>query len=183
MKSLCVYCGSRDGISPLYKKTAFELGAELAKRQIRLIYGGAQCGLMGAVADGVLSQNGEVIGILPKFLSTKEIAHSGLTEFIEVESMHQRKLMMVERSDAFMALPGGLGTFEELFEVLTWRQLNLIKKPVGLLNIDGFYDHLISLVNSAKAQNFIPENIAEMLLFESDHMRLLDRMQEQSAHF
>ena len=137
MKSVTVFCGSSMGTDPIYKSQAFLLGKTLAQQNIKLIYGGAKVGLMGAVADGALSENGKVIGVLPHFLGTKEIAHESLTELIRVESMHERKTKMSELSEGVIALPGGFGTLEELFEMLTWGQLGLHQKPIGILNKIG----------------------------------------------
>jgi uncharacterized protein (TIGR00730 family) len=138
MKSISVFCGSSMGVDPVYISEAILLGKTLAERSIQLVYGGARIGLMGAVADSVLNNHGKVIGVLPYFLKSKEIAHDGLTELILVESMHERKMKMHDLCDGIIALPGGFGTLEELFEILTWGQLGLHKKPVGVLNVNGF---------------------------------------------
>src|SRR5687768_1380717 len=137
MKSVAIFCGSSSGSDSIYYSQAAMLGKILAHRKIQIVYGGAKVGLMGAVADGALKEGGKVIGVLPNFLKSKEIAHTGLTDLILVESMHERKLKMHELSDGIIALPGGFGTLEELFEMLTWSQLGLHKKPIGLLNING----------------------------------------------
>jgi len=140
MKNLTVFCGSSLGTDEIYERQAFKLGRTLAERSIGLVYGGADVGLMGAVANGCLSKGGRVTGVLPRFIKDKGIAHKNLTEMILVETMHERKTKMDELSDGVIALPGGFGTLEEFFEVLTWGQLGLHKKPVGILNINGFYD-------------------------------------------
>ena len=154
MKRVTVFCGSSSGSEDLYYKQAYMLGSSLAKRGIGVVYGGAKVGLMGAVADGALGAGGEVIGVLPNFLRSKEIAHMGLTELIQVESMHERKLKMNELCDGVIALPGGYGTMEEFFEMITWAQLGLHQKPIALLNINGFYDSLINLVQTMVDHGF-----------------------------
>lgn len=154
MKNITVFCGSSFGTEEIYKEQAELLGKTLAKQNIGLVYGGANVGLMGAVADGALSENGTVIGVLPNFLRSKEIAHQGLTELILVESMHERKTKMSELCDGVIALPGGFGTLEELFEMLTWAQLGLHKKPIAILNISGFYDSLLELLETMTEKVF-----------------------------
>lgn len=164
MKAITVFCGSSAGINPEYKALAFELGQELAFRDITLVYGGAKIGLMGAVADGALSESGKVIGVLPEFLQKKEITHTGLTQLILVDSMHERKLKMYELSDGVIALPGGFGTMEEYFEMLTWGQLGLHKNPIALLNVHGFYDGLLAFADTMAVTGFLkPENRGLML--------------------
>jgi hypothetical protein len=148
----------------------------LARRGIGLVYGGASVGLMGALADAALAAGGEVIGVIPRALVEKEIAHRGLSELCVVESMHERKARMAERSDAFLALPGGFGTFEEVFETLAWRQLRIHRKPCGLLNVAGYYDGLLAMLDHAVAEGFLrPENRA-LLIWESDAERLIERL-------
>ena len=176
MKSISVFCGSSMGIDPVYISQAILLGKTLAKQNIQLVYGGARVGLMGAVADGVLNNHGKVIGVLPYFLKSKEIAHKGLTELILVESMHERKMKMHELCDGIIALPGGFGTLEELFEMLTWGQLGLHKKPVGLLNVNGFYDNLNLLLQTMVHQGFLKEINFKMLLLSNDIDNLLHQM-------
>lgn len=176
MKNICVFCASSLGNNPVYAEAAFELGKILAENHIDLIYGGAQVGLMGKVAEGCLSQNGRVIGIIPEFLKTKEIAHSNLSELITVQTMHERKAMMHDRSDAFIALPGGFGTMEELFEILTWAQLNLHQKPVGVLNINGYYDALIQLIETMIAAGLLNEQYKGMLLISDSIEDLLSQL-------
>ena len=154
-KRVCVYCGSSGGNDPGYEEAARGLGAFLAGRGIGVVYGGARVGLMGAVADGALSAGGSVIGVIPEKLRSREVAHLGLTELFVVDSMHARKTMMAYMSDAFIALPGGWGTLEEIFEVTTWSQLNYHMKPVGLLNVKGYYDRLLEFINHASAEGFI----------------------------
>jgi hypothetical protein len=176
MKKITVFCGSSPGHDPILMESAYQLGQQLADRSITLIYGGAKVGLMGAVADGALSREGQVIGVLPGFLQTKEIAHTGLTELIWVESMHQRKLKMHELSDGVIALPGGYGTLEEYFEMLTWGQLGLHKKPVALLNIGGFYDGLLTLADTMVASGLLKPANREMMLVSETIDDLLNQM-------
>lgn len=181
MKRITVFCGSSFGSENNYKTQATILGKTLAKQNIELVYGGANIGLMGAVADGVLSEGGKVIGVLPHFLRSKEIAHQGLTELILVESMHERKTKMNDLCDGVIALPGGFGTLEELFEMLTWAQLGLHNKPVGLLNIDGFYDHLISLIQAMVDKGFLKQTNQKMLLVSDNIETLLELMKNYVA--
>lgn len=155
MKSVCVFCGSSDGVRPEYLAAARALGAALARRKLALVYGGASVGLMGAVANAVMSAGGQVIGVIPATLDKKEIAHRGLTELHVVDSMHTRKQMMADRADGFIALPGGLGTMEELFEVLTWRLLGIHQKPAGLLDVAGYYRPLITFLESTISEGFL----------------------------
>ncbi len=176
MKSITVFCGSSNGSKEIFKKQAFLLGQTLAKQKMQLVYGGAKVGLMGAVADGCLKEGGKVIGVLPNFLSSKEIAHNGLTKLILVESMHERKTKMHELCDGIIALPGGFGTMEELFEILTWAQLGLHAKPIGLLNVDGFYDSLITLIQEMVDQGFLKELNQNMLLVSDSIDGLLNKM-------
>lgn len=176
MKSICVFCASSLGNDPVYAETAFELGKILAENQIDLIYGGAQVGLMGKVAEGCLSHNGKVTGIIPGFLKTKEIAHANLTELITVKTMHERKALMHDKSDAFIALPGGFGTLEELFEILTWGQLSLHKKPIGILNVNGYYDPLIQLVEKMIDQELLKNEYKGMLLISDSIEDLISQM-------
>jgi uncharacterized protein (TIGR00730 family) len=164
MKRIVVFCGSSGGHDPVFAAQAFRLGQYLAENGVELVYGGARVGLMGAVADGTLRGGGRVIGVLPHFLRTREVAHEHLTELILVETMHERKLKMHELSDGVIALPGGYGTLEELFEMLTWGQLGLHAKPVGLLNTGGFYDALLALADTMTRQGFLKEENRRMLL-------------------
>ncbi len=176
MKKICVYCGSSSGKSPEYIESARILGRELVKRNITLVYGGASVGIMGEIADTVLAAGGEVIGIMPQALADKEISHKGLTELRVVQSMHERKAMMEEISDGFIALPGGMGTIEELFEVLTWSQLGYHRKPCALLNIKGYYDSITQFLNHAVEEQFVKSIHREMILIEDNSTRLLDLM-------
>jgi len=152
------------------------LGATLAEEGITLVYGGGRVGLMGVLADAVLEKGGDAIGVIPHALDTKELAHDGLTEIYVVDSMHERKALMADLSDGFVALPGGLGTFEEFFEIVTWTQLGLHSKPCGLLNVAGYYDKLIALLDHAVEEQFIKPQHRDLVLVEGDHRRLLERM-------
>lgn len=176
MNAICVFCASSLGNDPIYAQTAFELGKILAENQIDLIYGGAQVGLMGKVAEGTLTNKGKAIGIIPEFLKTKEIAHASLTELITVQTMHERKALMHDKSDAFIALPGGFGTLEELFEILTWAQLNLHQKPIGILNVNGFYDPLIQLVETMITSGLLKQEYKAMLLISDSIEDLISQM-------
>lgn len=176
MKNITVFCGSSFGTDEIFREQAELLGKTLAKQNIGLVYGGANVGLMGAVADGALSENGTVIGVLPNFLRSKEIAHLGLTELILVESMHERKTKMNDLCDGVIALPGGFGTLEELFEMLTWAQLGLHKKPIAILNINGFYDALIELLKVMVEKGLLKDVNQEMLLVSDNIDDLLTKM-------
>lgn len=176
MNSVCVYCGSNLGAKPVYRQAAEALGRELAGRGLRVIYGGGNIGLMGALANAALAAGGEVVGVIPDDLLRKEVGHRGVTELHVVGSMHQRKQMMADLSDGFIALPGGLGTLEELFEALTWSQLSLHIKPCGLLNVDGFFDALLAYLDHARDERFIKPVHRALLLEESDPAALLERM-------
>ncbi len=176
MKRVTVFCGSSPGYESSLMESAYQLGQRLAMLNIGVIYGGAKVGLMGAVADGALAKAGEVIGVLPEFLQAREIAHQGLTELIWVETMHQRKLKMYELSDGVIALPGGYGTLEEYFEMLTWGQLGLHKKPVALLNIGGFYDGLLTLANTMVASGLLKPVNREMMLVSQGIEDLISQM-------
>ena len=181
MKRVTVFCGSSFGTDEIYKTQATLLGQTLAKHDIELVYGGANVGLMGAVADGVLNEGGRVIGVLPNFLRAKEIAHENLTELIFVDTMHERKTKMNDLCDGVIALPGGFGTLEEFFEMLTWAQLGLHKKPIAILNIDGFYDPLNILVQTMVDKGFLKEINQEMLLVSDNIDELLDKMNNYIA--
>ncbi len=181
MKRITVFCGSNSGTDPVFTTQAFALGETLAQLGIGLVYGGAKIGMMGAVADGVLSGGGKVIGVIPWFLRKKEVAHESLTELIVVESMHERKMKMHELSDGVIALPGGFGTLEELFEMLTWAQLGLHKKPIGILNIAGYYDPLVGQLQMMAGQEFLKESHRKMLLVSNQIDDLLSQMENYVA--
>ena len=181
LTSFAVFCGSSTGFDAMYKDVACKAGQAIAAIGARVIYGGGRLGLMGAVADGALEAGGEVIGVIPGFLKTKEIAHTGLTELIIVDNMHERKLRMHELSDAIIALPGGWGTMEELMEMLTWAQLGLHTKPIGLLNAGGFYNGLLQLVHTMQEQGFLKPELADMLIVADDIAQLLQAMAAYKA--
>ncbi len=154
LKSVCVYCGASSKVRESYKEAAIELGRQFAHQGTKLVYGGGDVGIMGIVANSVMQNNGEVTGIIPHFLDKLEVGHTGLTELILTENMHERKNMMAEMSEAFVVLPGGLGTLEEFFEVATWKQLGLHDKPIVIFNVDGYWDHLIQLIDHQIEENF-----------------------------
>lgn len=172
---ICVYCGSSVGRVEAYQVMAKKLGGLLAQHNIELVYGGADVGIMGLIADEVLNAGGNVIGVMPRALVEKEVAHHGLSKLYVVESMHERKAKMAELSDGFIALPGGLGTLEELFEIMTWAQLGFHQKPIGLLNVNGFYDGLLTFLEHAVTEQYIKKNHQEMLIVEQQPALLLER--------
>ncbi len=179
LRSLCVFCGSRSGSNPAFVAAAHELGRLLGERGIRLVYGGGSLGMMGAVADGCLEAGGEVIGVIPDFLMNLELGHTGVTRLEIVPDMLERKKRMAELSDAFITLPGGIGTLDELFEMLTWVRLGVHVKPNGLLNVDGFYDELISFCHRTQVEGgFISEANAKNLIVSTSLTDLLDRLAE-----
>lgn len=175
-KRLCVFCGSSHGAHRAYADAAVQVGTELARRGIELVYGGGNVGLMGVVADSVLRNGGHVIGVIPESLMAKEVGHRGLPDLRIVKTMHERKALMAELSDGFIALPGGIGTFEEFFEIVTWAQLGLHTKPCALLNINGFYDPLLGLLDHAIQEQFVKPAQRNLVIVESDFTTLLDRM-------
>lgn len=177
MKRITVFCGSSSGTEEIYTTQATLLGETFAKRNIELVYGGANLGLMGAVADGVLNNGGKAIGVLPNFLRSKEIAHKQLTELILVDTMHERKTKMNDLCDGVIALPGGFGTLDEFFEMLTWAQLGLHKKPIAILNVDGYYDALIAFVQTMTDKGLLKEENQKMLLVSDSIDDLLDKME------
>lgn len=181
MKSIVVFCGSSAGSHPAYEEQAYRLGGILAERDIRLVYGGAKVGLMGAVANGCLDKGGAVTGVLPRFLQTKEVAHEALTELILVDTMHERKLKMHELSEGIITLPGGFGTMEEMFEMLTWAQLGLHGKPIGILNIQGYYDALRQLNHTMVQEGFLKASHSDMLLYDDTIEGLLAQMMTYEA--
>jgi uncharacterized protein (TIGR00730 family) len=170
--NICVFCGSGEGDLPVFKSAAEEFGTLLAKKGHGLVYGGADIGLMGAIADSVLAQGGKVTGIIPTFLFEKEIAHRGISELITVKSMHERKMRMAMLADAFTALPGGWGTLEELAEILTWKQLRLIEKPVAVLNVNGFFDPLIAMMQSMVEHRFLAKDHLDNLIVSNSVQEL-----------
>jgi len=178
MKSICVYCGSNFGTRDSYLEAAQSLCIEIAKREISLVYGGGNTGLMGAVADFTLAAGGKVIGVIPQALVDKEAAHTGLSDLRVVGSMHERKSLMADLSDAFIALPGGLGTLEEFCEVATWTQLGFHRKACGLLNIEGFYDRLLSFLDYATEEKFIRPEHRTIFISEDNPVKLINRLDE-----
>jgi uncharacterized protein (TIGR00730 family) len=180
MKRLCVFAGSSLGCSPEYAAAAVELGRVLASRDIELVYGGARVGLMGAVADAVLAGGGRVTGVIPKALVEKEVAHNGLTDLRIVTSMHQRKALMADLADAFVALPGGWGTLDEMFEVLTWAQVGLHRKPCGLLNVQRYFDRLLAFLDHTVDQGFVRREYGSLLAVSETPATLLDAMGAQT---
>lgn len=176
MRSVCVFCGSSSGAREEYRSQARALVLEMARRELRLIYGGANRGLMAVLADTMLAAGGDVIGVMPKALVEREVAHTGLTELRVVSTMHQRKTVMASLSDGFIALPGGFGTLDEFFELVTWSQLGLHDKPCGLLNVAGYFDRLLGFLYHAAAEGFVAAEYLEQLVVEEDGGRMLDRM-------
>ncbi|MBI6549719.1 TIGR00730 family Rossman fold protein [Xenorhabdus lircayensis] len=175
VKSIAVYCGSSLGVSEIYKESAISFAKELVKRGITLVYGGASVGIMGTVADTVLKEGGKVIGVIPALLEEREISHKNLSELHIVETMHQRKSKMIELAEGFVALPGGFGTLEEFSEVFTWSMIGLNSKPCGILNINQFYDPLISMIDKMADEQFLQEKYRYMAIIEQDPILLLDR--------
>jgi uncharacterized protein (TIGR00730 family) len=181
IKRICVYCGSSPGKTPAYTSAAIKLGQLLSDRNIGLVYGGAAVGVMGVVANAVLESGGEAIGVIPKSLAVKEVAHDNLTELHVVASMHERKAMMADLADGFIALPGGWGTLEEIFEVLTWAQLGFHDKPCGILNISGYYNGLIDFLENAFEQQFVNQLYRPMLITANEPATMLDHFASYKA--
>jgi uncharacterized protein (TIGR00730 family) len=175
MKSLCVYCGSSFGASPRYAEAARELARVMVERGIALVYGGGNVGLMGTIADEVMRLGGEVTGVIPKALMEREVGHRNLTKLHIVENMHERKALMAELAEGFIAMPGGMGTLEELFEVATWAQLNFHDKPIGVLNVDGYYNAMFDFIAHAVEQGFLKKQHASLLMVEPNPLALLER--------
>ncbi len=177
MKAVCVYCGSSNGAKPLYAEAARSFGRALVAANLALVYGGGKVGLMGAIADEVMAAGGRAIGVIPELLVDKEVGHNGLTELHVVPDMHQRKKMMADLSDAFVALPGGAGTLEELFEVYTWAQLGYHQKPVALFNVDGYYDPLIAMLAHTVREGFMRQTYFDILQIDRNPDALISRLQ------
>ena len=177
MQALCVFCGSNAGRRPAYSEAARAMGELLARRGITLVYGGGRVGLMGVIADACLAAGGKVIGVIPRLLQEKELAHQGLTEMHVVGTMHERKAMMADLADGFLALPGGFGTWDEFCEVFTWSQLGIQSKACALLNVEGYYDPMLALADRATEEGFLRPEHRGLLLVDEDGERLLDRMQ------
>jgi len=181
MRRVCVYCGSSSGVLPEYSAAARELADVLVRHELELVYGGADKGIMGVLADAVLENGGKVHGVIPKMLTDKEIAHQGLTELHVVASMHQRKTMMAALSDGFIALPGGYGTLEEIIEIVTWGQLRFHDKPCGLLNVNGYFDHLLAYLDHANKEGFLRRENRDMLLVDSDPVGIIQQFERYTA--
>ena len=177
LKRICVFCGSSSGTREIYVQSAREVGRLLCERGIELVYGGGKVGLMGAVADACLSAGGRVTGVIPQLLVDKEVAHQGLTELRVVQTMHERKAMMADLADAFLALPGGFGTWDELCEVVTWSQIGIQRKASAILNVNGYYDPLLAMADHAVSEGFLRDIHRELLLTDTEPARLLDRME------
>jgi len=179
--TVAVYCGSRNGVRPAYRALAQALGSEIGKRGWQLVYGGGRAGLMGAVADATLAAGGRVVGVIPESLMNLEVGHAGLSELHVVQTMHQRKQLMAERSHAFIALPGGIGTFEELFEAWTWRHLNYHDRPIGLLDTEGYWAPMLQFLRHSVAEGFMGDDQMAMLHSDDDAARLLDTLFAQAG--
>jgi uncharacterized protein (TIGR00730 family) len=179
MKRLCVFCGSRTGAAPIYAEETRRLGHTMVQRGFGLVFGAGHVGLMGVLADAVREHGGETIGVIPQSLVERELAHQSLSDLRVVESMHDRKALMAGLSDAFLALPGGYGTLDELFEILTWAQLKFHNKPIAMLNVAGFFDPLLAWVDRAIAEDFVKAKNRELLIVENDVDRILDRITER----
>ena len=175
INKISVFCGSRSGINPQFKNAAIELGKTLVKNNIGLVYGGGKIGMMGILADAVLQEGGEVIGVIPEFLEKKELAHPGINTLHVVKSMHARKELISNISDGFIALPGGFGTLDELFEIVTWAQLGLHSKPCGVLNVNGYFDYILKFLNHSVENRFVQQEFVDMIMFEEKPQTLLEQ--------
>ncbi len=176
MKSIGVFCGANSGLNADYSKASSEVGQLMAQQSIALVYGGGNVGLMGVIADAVLAENGKVIGVIPQSLVDREVAHQRLTELHVVQTMHERKALMAARSDAFIAMPGGFGTFDEICEIITWNQLGIIKKPVAFYNINGYYNKFLEMIDHTVSEGFVKYDQRENLIVESDPEVLLKKL-------
>jgi len=181
MKSITVFCGASEGNNPQYKEIGLQTGKLLASHSIEVVFGGGKIGIMGAVADGALSAGGIVTGVIPKFLRTKEVTHYGVTNLHVVETMHERKMLMHQLSQGVMALPGGYGTLDELFEILTWAQLGMHEYPIGLLNVNGYFNHLHAFVQHMCNEGFLNTTVRDLILIDDNAERLIDRMKNYRA--
>ncbi|MBC5775954.1 TIGR00730 family Rossman fold protein [Pontibacter sp. KCTC 32443] len=180
MKSIGVFCGANTGTNNVYSQASAELGRLMAEQHVTLVYGAGNVGLMGVIADAVLENNGRVIGVIPQSLVDREVAHNGLHELHVVETMHERKAIMAARSDAFIAMPGGFGTFDEICEIITWNQLGIIKKPVAFYNINGYYDKFFEMIDHTIAEGFVKPDQRENLIIEDNPVILLQKIREYS---
>lgn len=176
MRKVCVFCGASTGLSPKFAQITKDLGREIAQRGLELVYGAGRVGLMGVLADAALDAGGKVMGVIPESLVAKELAHRGLTELHVVKTMHERKAMMAERAEGFVALPGGYGTLDEFCEIITWSQLGFHKKPCAILNIDGYFDELIKFFDTAAKSKFISEQHRDMIIISKDPAEVLEKM-------
>jgi len=183
IQAICVFCGANYGKRPSYRESARRVGEILAKRGITLVYGGGNVGLMGALADACLEKGGRVVGVIPRALKEKEIAHQGLTQMHVVGSMHERKAMMADLADAFLTLPGGFGTWDEFCEALTWSQLGLQRKACAFLNVEGYYDALLAMAQRAAEDGFIRPEHCELLLVDTDPERIVERLQDYEVPY
>ena len=181
MKRICVFCGANSGKKPEYKSAAIHLADELVSRNIEIVYGGGSIGLMGVLAERAMELGGKVTGVIPEALALKEVAHDTISELIVVGSMHERKAKMAELSDGFISLPGGIGTIEETFEMLTWSQLGFHNKPCGIINVLGFYDKLIEFLNHTSEEKFFMDIYRRMLIVETDPSALLERFEQYNS--
>ncbi len=181
LESLCLFCGSSPGSNPVYRAAAHDFGKTLAGLNIRLVYGGGSVGLMGVAADACMAAGGAVIGVIPQLLMEKEVGHNGISEMHVVANMHERKALMTELSDGFIALPGGYGTLDELFEALTWLQLGYHRKPVGLLNVDGFFDHLVQFIDHSRDERFLRDLHRDSLCVDADLGTLIEKLRVMEA--
>jgi len=181
MKRICIFCGSSSKVAPVYNDAAAAMASEIALKDIGVVYGGASVGTMAVVANAALEAKGEVVGVIPSSMKEREIAHTGLTELHVVESMHDRKALMVSLSDGFIALPGGMGTLDELFETWTWRQLGIHNKPIGMLNVNGYFDGLLAYLDSTVEAGYVKRPDREMLIVDHNAGRLLQRLVDAQA--
>lgn len=181
MQNICVFCGSKKGLSPAYEESAIQFSQLMVANQLDLVYGAGKVGIMGIIANEVLKQGGKVYGYIPYFLKDMEVAHLSLTELIEVETMHQRKALMAEKADAFVALPGGMGTMDELCEIVTWAQLELHNKPIGVLNVNGYYDHLLGLMDNMVKEGFLSEENRALVIDSDDAEVLIQKLKDYHA--
>ncbi|MFD2248586.1 TIGR00730 family Rossman fold protein [Pontibacter ruber] len=180
MRSIGVFCGANSGLNEVYSQAAAQLGELMAQQSIKLVYGGGNVGLMGVIADAVLASGGTAVGVIPQSLVDREVAHRGIQELVVVQTMHERKAIMAARSDAFVAMPGGFGTFDEICEIITWNQLGIIKKPVAFFNINGYYDRFFEMIDHTVAEGFVKKDQRENIIVESDPAVLLEKLRAYS---
>jgi len=183
MQSIAVFCGSSPGLNPIYTEATKKLGEAMAEQSITLVYGAGNVGLMGVVADAVLSKNGKVIGTIPQFLVDKEVAHYGITELIVTETMHERKQKMVDVAEGIIVLPGGIGTLDEFFEMFTWQQLGLHDKPIGILNVNGYYDHILAHIQHMVKEGFLKDFHGDRIMVDDNPIQLIAKMKGQQIEY